>query len=86
MCAFLGSEQAPLADLIAIVRSLPDEKIDPLREASDNCPACMLAAIRQSGRQRPYENEDDHGFYFDFDFKKEMKSQFDDAQAARADY
>lgn len=42
-----------------------------LREMVENCPACILAALRQ--KKIPVHVADD------FDFKAEMKSEFEDA-------
>lgn len=47
-----------------------------LREATDNCPACIMAAIRQAGIPVPL---------VEFDFKSEMQNIFDDINAQRRD-
>jgi hypothetical protein len=48
-----------------------------LREAADGCPACILAAIRQSNIPVPCT---------DFDFKKECESHWSDHNSAHADH
>lgn len=54
MCVAGGVIQKPLADLIACIdTSLPDEGLDRLRDESENCPACMLAALVQCGAHKP---------------------------------
>lgn len=52
----------------------PKAAMDELRILSDNCPACILAAIRQSGLQKVQLDEEgvNHGIDFEFDFKKEL--------------
>lgn len=83
-CKFCGvCNGALLPELIAITQQCAEDNIEPLREAANGCPACMLAAIRQSGKQRPYESEDDRGFSFAFDFKKEKESWWHDEKHAR---
>lgn len=39
--------------------------LDEIRKSVDNCPACILAVLRQTGMNRHY-------FKFEFDFKKEL--------------
>ena len=43
--------------------------IERLQEAANDCPACMLAAIRQSKIQYPPDDESP-GFYVDWDYQK----------------
>lgn len=51
-----------------------DEAMAKLREISEGCPGCILAAIRQSGIMKElYDSE--YGFPdLKFDFKKELES------------
>jgi hypothetical protein len=50
MCRLMQNEQAPIVDLVhVLVMESPEVAIKNLREVSGGCPACMLAAIRQSG-------------------------------------
>lgn len=79
MCAYVGESQPDLKELIAIVpdyHKYPDDFLDELiaavakalpalREAANNCPACIMAAIRQSNIPLPIVT--------DFDFEKESK-------------
>lgn len=81
VCEKIGLSAAPLSELIAFVTSVAATHIDTtpdvqyasidsaalktLRERADNCPTCILAALRQA------EAFADPG---DFDFKKELKS------------
>lgn len=46
-----GGPQPAMADLIAAINSGHDwdEGMKALREVAENCPACILAAIKQSG-------------------------------------
>jgi len=40
-----------VADLVELMKLVPTEKapsLDPLRDASEHCPACMYAALKQS--------------------------------------
>ena len=70
------SQQKPLADLIAILKrdQYKGDKlataITNLREATDGCPACMFAAIRQSGLNRV---DDESSEAFPFEFKIELE-------------
>lgn len=82
----------PVAELIAV---LAGHKLDKdwvaareeLRKAADDCPACMLAAIRQSGLQKWCVDEDgiDTGADFQFDFKAEMASFWEAVNEARGE-
>lgn len=84
-------ESLPLADLVALVDSIterePKEKeaIAELRKAAGNCPACMLAAIRQSRKLRTHREhttimDPDNGFeaLCSFNFKTEMRDLWAD--------
>lgn len=75
MCRLYGNEQADLSALKAIAMQFPStteteeqitrakETSGKLREATASCPACILSALRQTGRWMP-----------GFDFKAEAKS------------
>ncbi len=72
-------EQKPMADLVGCLTSHGTDKdwtagMVQLREMASNCPACILAAIRQSELQKLELDEEgiNHGPQFDFDFKKEL--------------
>lgn len=49
--------------------------IPALREETDNCPACIMAAIRQAGIPVPMVD--------DFDFRAEMQTIFNDRKPQR---
>lgn len=54
MCAAMGLQQKTLSDLVSCIdTSKEHEGLDDLRAAANSCPACMLAAIRQSGANWP---------------------------------
>jgi hypothetical protein len=73
----------PVAPLIEALRSGQqdgDHGLARLREAAEDCPACILAAIRQSGLCRGYGDEEGYTppaiGQKQFDFKKEMAEIF----------
>lgn len=86
VCSRISLNAAPLAELIALVKTIgkPDynEFVDQswysldkaafqaLREKADNCPCCILAALRQGNGQQTHD--------VDFDFKKEIKDVWKD--------
>ncbi len=81
-----GNKQPAVKDLIAQFDSRkPDCGMKELREMAGNCPACILAAIRQSKIQKwdgdPESPPPDLGF----DFKKELASMWAEANNARAE-
>lgn len=88
MCKASGGEQLPIEELAKCIDiSLPDEGLDRLRDASGNCPACMLAALRQCGAYRPgytlmyspmLRNLCIGNLPDGFDFKAEAKSWWDE--------
>jgi hypothetical protein len=68
MCKMAGLTQKPLSELMAAapVFELDREKQDDgsaLRKAAGNCPACILAAIRQSNEAG----------YMEFNWKEESR-------------
>jgi hypothetical protein len=81
VCSRIGLSAAPLAELVALVKSVGkpehNEYIDyswwsldqtafqALREKADNCPCCILAALRQGNGQATSD--------VTFDFRKEIK-------------
>jgi hypothetical protein len=66
-CGMCGT-CTPVATLI---EALGDGKdLSKIRKEADNCPACILAAIRQSKLQYMCDDEG-MGFRVDFDFKAE---------------
>lgn len=78
MCNSAGFNQKPIANLTKALDDGGKEGVERLREVAEGCPACMLAAINQSGLQ--YYEEDEDGFvagHVDFDFAEEKKSFWD---------
>jgi hypothetical protein len=77
MCNLAEIETQSTNKLIAALGDGDEIGLKKLRELAQSCPACMLAAIRQSGIQSA---PDDEGFgkSVDFDFKKEKESFFSD--------
>lgn len=81
LCKEVGEAQRPLA---SILESL--EKPDGLsraREAANNCPACLLAAIVQSRRQLESLGELEKGdaHFSDFNYKEELDRWHQDKAA-----
>lgn len=76
------NQHTPLPDLIAALGAGDKAGVDALRDAAEGCPACMLAAIRQSGLQRATtfgpEGIEDDGFRVPFDFNAEKESWWAD--------
>jgi hypothetical protein len=77
-----------IASLLAILeahRNDEDHGLKELREATNNCPCCILSSLRQSGLTSPVEcsteDEREMGTYLtdplvgkdEFDFKKELE-------------
>lgn len=81
MCRNAGLKQAGIKHLIGALGIGDKEGMDKLRELSKGCPACMLAALRQSGVMEPpdYDPEcpGDHIVveWPNFDFR-EAKKEF----------
>lgn len=73
-CRHAGHEQKPLPQLIESL----SEDLKDIRTLAEDCPGCILAAIVQSGHQHPPDSEDP-GFYYNFDFKAEVKTFWEDA-------
>ena len=77
ICAMCDNSISPVAELSAIVDKLGDlseeEMMQELRTATDGCPACMLAAIRQSETFNAPRSSDpeEYRHWFTFDYKKE---------------
>jgi hypothetical protein len=68
----------PTAEYVAFCKALP-EAIPALRAATNNCPACIMAALRQAKIPVPMVGE--------FDFKAEMQTVLaDNARVYGDDY
>ena len=87
MHQYVDGVQKPLAELSAILLANGPEKEKQLRDAADNCPACILATLRQTrgpiiyDDQYPDEIRTDVGFAFDF--KKELERFWQEANDGR---
>ena len=81
--------QRPMPELIAILTAHVrdndwDKAMSDLRDATDNCPVCILAAIRQSEVQK-YQIDDEGpsgGADLKFDFKAELAEFWKEVNAA----
>jgi len=82
-CKFLEREQPKIIDLLALLPNPDDfkwysstfttaveESLPKLREATESCPACIMAALRQKGIPVPIATN--------FDFKKECQKIWDE--------
>lgn len=65
-------------DEVNTLREAVDASIPVLREAAHNCPACIMAALRQASIPVPMVDE--------FDFKREMDSIFASINSDRPPY
>ena len=89
--AYGDAVQQPIADLIAALGDGQKTGMAALRELASSCPACILAAIRQSGlpeaedarqREGTYgSNGDIDGTWMAFNFKKEADGFWSDYNA-----
>ena len=97
LCAHsIPGEQKQIGVLIEALKSGRPEDgysagLIEVRDLAQNCPACILAAIRQSGVQRSSEydgdgNEIDPGCHVEFDFKKELASWWSDENATQMEH
>lgn len=80
LCAQMGNPTKPIAELLVSFESGGWKAVG---EITDNCPACILAAIRQFNKTRP--DREEQMWPEDFDFKKELASFWADMNSARAD-
>ena len=77
----IESDQKPIEVLIAALDDGDKEGVSALREVALGCPACMLAAIVQSGLQKSGED----GINVEFDFKAE-KAAFWETHNTESDF
>ena len=90
MCEYAGGGHGlSMKELIDVLGLGGEDGLKRLREATENCPACMLAAIRQS-RINEYEHDEDgihpiipNSKQVVFNFKNEMQSFWNDVNQAR---
>lgn len=78
MCSIAGLLQSPIKKLIAALGVGDEIGVENLRQCANGCPACMLAAIRQSGLdsisahiERGEDSMDFEGVPFSFKDEKE---------------
>lgn len=81
ICNLMQNEQATIEALKAAFVADSD-KLTKLREVSGNCPACILAALRQFNASQDQLDR----VWPEFDFKAEMKSFWDDHNESRREY
>ena len=79
-----------ISDLIAVLQAHKydiDHGLKELREAADDCPCCILAALRQSGFSKGYyDGEVDEAPLIgkeQFDFQAELKSLWSEVNEAQ---
>ncbi|MGA7885256.1 MAG: hypothetical protein WCA44_05890 [Acidobacteriaceae bacterium] len=79
----------PVAEMLTLLREHSkdeDHGLKALRDFVDNCPCCILAAIRQSGLCKGYADEDGYSPPAigpeQFDFKKELASLWAEVNGA----
>ena len=89
MCDFGDLVQHPIAELIAALGIGDDAGMTELRDLTEGCPVCILAAIRQSKLQHGGDMDEDgysEGFYItQFDFKKDRDEFLKEMNDARAE-
>ncbi len=88
MCMRVGEKQPPISELIAAIHFVPvtefldiqiqERRLDRVRIAARNCPACILAAIRQSINPEEGVYGDDGGWKW----KDERQAWIEDYRAA----
>ena len=71
ICLHAGLKQKPMADLKS---AFGDCDMKRLRELCEDCPACILAALRQAIGKRTYEWETGDSNWPEFDFNKELQA------------
>ena len=71
ICLHAGFHQKPMAELTA---AFGDYDMKRLREACEDCPACILATLRQVIGKQTYEWETGDCNWPKFDFQKELQA------------
>ena len=70
-------------------RNEEDHGLKALRDSCDDCPCCILAALRQSGFCKGYEDEEGYTQPLigqeQFNFKEELKQMWNDSNSARVE-
>jgi hypothetical protein len=88
LCKITGEEQKPIGELITILGNGSDKELERLRAKTNNCPTCILAAIRQSGLQAG-PDEDGSGFSVAFNYRAELADfwkEYNSAQNWKYEY
>ena len=82
LCERLGGNPTPMTELIKVLGIGDNKGMDDLREITENCPACILAAIRQSGimDSSSLEIEQESRSWAKFNYKDEHKSFWADME------
>lgn len=76
--------QKPISELIAALSSRePDHAMATLRELADNCPMCILAAIRQSGICKWDGDPESKPIDLGFNFKGELEAAWKNINDAK---
>lgn len=83
--AYGDPSQHPTPELVAALGDGGKAGMAALRDLASNCPACILAAIRQSELREKddWHRGDDEGGWWSFDFKKEAESFWADYNKER---
>lgn len=85
MHANLEGIQVPVKQLIAAINPrLPDRGLADLRRLAENCPMCILAAIRQSGIGKWDGDPENPPITMDFDFEIELAAAWERINKAKA--
>jgi hypothetical protein len=66
--------QKPISELRAVLHGSGDFGMPELRSLANNCPICMLAAIRQSGICKWNGDPESAPLDVGFDFKRELEA------------
>ena len=79
MCRVTETEQQPMDDLLKAFGIGDAEGMKNLTDMAENCPACILATIRQSGVMDENQTLDEEGYpthmaWMDFSYRDEKAS------------
>lgn len=81
ICDNIGDSPRPIKELIIAIGSGGEQGLERVRDISINCPACILAAIRQSGI-----NDKGAEQFIEYDFHKELASFWSDYNEGQETY
>ena len=85
-----GVVQPTAAELLAAIEE-DGPKLEDTRKVANNCPACILTAIRLYRKAHPIPaswncmEDGPHGQEWDFDFRAEVKAWWDEENAVKAE-